>query len=276
MDFITKIQLKEVMETYSVHIKTFFVMFILILLFIIYSHSNMNQDDELTYIVYRQCWGWVFISIISLMILSFSPTYYVMIARMLLAFVIIGMADISASLPEYGVHEYSLPWLSFGYIMIIISPNFWKSNWFIFTLCFIYFALRIYFKYGYMPEKFMLTLYACIFYFVTAAVLLNSKLKRLWTAILKSEKLVEEMKKLLTIFPNGVIIHSGYSNESWTTVFSNKQFQSQILGLKTELSLFDSIEIKFRKSGKINENLISTSLKKLLKNHQKRISFIRW
>ena len=79
-----------------------------------------------------------------------------------------------------------------------------------------------------MPGEFMLTIVACIFSFATAAVLLNSKLKRLWSAIIKSEKLAEEMRKLLTIFPNGVIIHSGYSNESWATVFSNRQFQSQI------------------------------------------------
>ena len=124
-----------------------------------------------------------------------------------------------------------------------------------------------------MPEKFKLTTYACLFYFVTAAILLNSKLKRLWVEILKSEKLVKEMKKLLTIFPNGVIIHSGYSQENWETVFSNIQFQTQIIGIKKKIDSFDSIEVKFKNSSQTDKNSVSMSLKKLLKIHQKRSAF---
>ena len=190
---------------------------------------------------------------------------------MFLAFVIIGMADLSTSFPEYAIHEYWLPWLSFAYIMLIIAPNYWKSNWLIFAACFTYFAVTIYLKYGYVSERFKLWMLAWIFYFVTASLLLSSKLTNLWAAILKNEKLVNETKKLLTIFPNGVIIHSGFTANKFQTVFSNEQFKSQILGIHRQLSLFESIEINFEQREDDVGNSISMNLKKLLKRHQHKI-----
>lgn len=88
---------------------------------------------------------------------------------------------------------------------------------------------------------------------------------------MKNEKLVNETKKLLTIFPNGVIIHSGFTANKFQTVFSNEQFKNQILGIHRQLSLFESIEINFEQSEDDVGNSISMNLKKLLKRHQHKI-----
>lgn len=155
--------------------------------------------------------------------------------------------------------------------MLIIAPNYWKSNCLIFVMCFTYFAATIYLKYGYVSERFQLTMLACIFYFVTASLLLSSKLNNLCAAILKHEKLAHEMKKLLTIFPNGVVIHSGFAAATPQTVFSNEQFKSQILGIHRQLSMFESIEVNFDGDEHAVDDSISTSLTQLLRRHQRKI-----
>ena len=141
-----------------------------------------------------------------------------------------------------------------------------------FAFSFLYYLVRMQMKYGEIDERFKMAIIGTIVYFNIASSLMNSKLKNLWSAIIKSKKLAKEMKKLLTIFPNGVIIHSGYDSNIIQTVFSNRQFKSQILGLQKEISLFDSIEIRFKEKESFDENSISMSLKKLLINHQNKVS----
>ena len=227
--------------------------------------------DEVSFATLKSVIIWTILAIISLIIIIFCPSYYIMIARMFLCYVVMSMADMSTAFPEYSIHEYWLPCLSFWYLMVIIAPNYWKSNCLIFLLWFIYFAICVYLKYGHIPERFKLAWYATLFYFIMASLLLNSKMNQLCSAILKNEKLVEEMKKLLTIFPNGVLIHSGFPYEGQKPIlFSNQQFMTQIVGLNKRINQFETIEVSFQENAQ-REDMISTNLKNLLENHQKKL-----
>ena len=269
--FIIKLQLNDIIDKHSFKIKMFFTLLVLILLYIVYSHLTLIENDEVAYQTLKGVVGWTILAIISLFIIIFWPAYYIMIARMFMWFVLICLANMSTAFHEFAIHEYWLPWLSFWYLMVIIAPNYWKSNCLIFISCFIYFVIWVYLKYGEITVRFKLTTYATIFYFIMASLLLNSKMNQLWSAILKSEKLAVEMKKILTIFPNGVLIHSGLTdNVQKQVIFSNQQFMNQIVGIDKKIKEFESIEVNVQKHS-VDSVLVSMSLKSLLLQHQRKV-----
>ena len=81
------------------------------------------------------------------------------------------------SLNEYTLHEYWLPWLSFWYIMVIIAPNYWKSNCVVFAISFGYFIRNIEGKFIDVNDRFKMSIFGVIVYFTIASSLMNSKLK---------------------------------------------------------------------------------------------------
>ena len=105
------------MKSIQLTLKYFFIFIISVLSFVIYKHLTMEEINDITSeetkLVVRVGTGWIIMSIISLFIIVYCPSYYIVIARMFLAFVVVGNAEMNASLPAYAVHEYWLPWLSF-------------------------------------------------------------------------------------------------------------------------------------------------------------------
>ena len=48
-EFITKMQMTEITEKYQIYIKSFFIVLIIILSFVVYVHLNLNEIDEMSY-----------------------------------------------------------------------------------------------------------------------------------------------------------------------------------------------------------------------------------
>ena len=89
--------------------------------------------------------------------------------------------------------------------------------------------------------------------------------------MLANQKLVKEMRRLLKIFPNGVIIHSNPVPSSSVKLI-NRNFREKISDIKNRLAKLDEIEVKFNKTDERDSSTsrhlyseANTTLAKLLK-----------
>ena len=111
-----------------------------------------------------------------------------------------------------------------------------------------------------MPSQLSVTTFLGSVWFFICNLVLYSKLKELYETIMKSEKLVKEMKKILQILPHGVII-AAKNQDAKTHLFTNEFFNSKIFEIRHKLQELDrlQVEIKSERSPpareKIGQNL---------------------
>lgn len=138
------------------------------------------------------------------------------------------MVDMCMASKVYVVHEYIMPCIGFCYMIIIIIPNQWKSNCLIWSLCIIYYAQQVYSKYGYLSVSFWISFTTSIMYFTVSSLVLFSKLQQLYEYIHKTETMRMDMKRLLEVFPNGVLILTK-DQEDERVNFTNREFDKQFV-----------------------------------------------
>ena len=90
----------------------------------------------------------------------------------------------------------------------------------------------------------------------------NTKIK------IKSEKLIEEQKRILTLFPHGVIIRSRSNLSDGKTIFTNQEFEAQIVKIRNKFREFDDVKVQCTVSEIDDSKFYETTLLKFLQNHQ--------
>ena len=85
---------------------------------------------------------------------------------------------------------------------------------------------------------------------------------------IQSEKLIEEQKRILTIFPHGVIIRSWNNLSDGKTIFSNQEFDAQIVKIRNKFREFDDVKVQCAVSDIDDSKFIETTLLKFLQSHQ--------
>jgi len=109
-----------------------------------------------------------------------------------------------------------------------------------------------------------------VVYFTVSSIVLNWKLTSLYSLILKNEKLVDEMKKLLTIFPYGVIIQKCADTGHKEVVFSNREFETKICEVKRSIEEMKTVTVKYPNKNDTTQAVI-TDLYKCLDKHQHKL-----
>jgi signal transduction histidine kinase len=89
---------------------------------------------------------------------------------------------------------------------------------------------------------------------------------------LKSEKLVKEMKRILQIFPNGVLICPGKSEDIQGEYYTNENFEKDIFEIRRKLSELDTVEVKYKNSEEIANPPKTTTLLHFLMTQQKKLN----
>jgi hypothetical protein len=69
-----------------------------------------------------------------------------------------------------------------------------------------------------------------------------------------SKKSAEETTRLLEVFPHGVIIQSGDSDDNFKVEFTNKEFNEQIRAIRNKVDELETVDI-VEDNGKIEHNL---------------------
>jgi hypothetical protein len=104
---------------------------------------------------------------------------------------------------------------------------------------------------------------ACILgsaYFTNAARMLYLQVRELYKLLLENKRLISEMKRVLEIFPHGVIIQSRTKKTLSKIHFSNQDFQSQICYLKDDIKELRTIKVLYKKSQDANSKQIKSNL----------------
>jgi len=87
-------------------------------------------------------------------------------------------------------------------------PTQWKMNSLSFAFGFFYLSVQIYFRLGFLSADAIVNLMCGTLYFTMSNYVLHSNLNILYKLIRENEKLVNEMKRLLQVFPESVIIRT--------------------------------------------------------------------
>ena len=110
-------------------------------------------------------------------------------------------------------------------------------------------------------------------WFILTNILLNIRLKSLYENILKCEKLIAEMKKILHILPHGVIItDSQKAAAGEENCFTNREFDTHIWNIRNKLEELQNVEITLSEK-KVSEELKKnkSTLHSLLQEQQRKI-----
>jgi hypothetical protein len=96
------------------------------------------------------------------------------------------------------------------------------------------------------------------------------KFRNLYKVLFQNNKLIKEMKRLLEIFPESVIIRSKNSDSKSQTFYSNNEFNRDIANIKNNLDELKNIKVTFSPSEKeFHKNDSSLCLSKYLKKRAK-------
>ena len=127
-------------------------------------------------------------------------------------------------------------------------PNQWKLNCLAFTVGGLYYIVKIYQGFDNVPVDLPCSTLITRIIANCACYLMNSKMKGLYRVILKNERLIAEMKKIIQLFPHGVLIHSE------DTCFTNEEFDSNIKRIRERLEELDNVAVKFSDSARNNQS----------------------
>ena len=141
--------------------------------------------------------------------------------------------------------------VSFNWLAAVFSSAY-KSNCVVFGFSMIIFIMRISLKFGF-SISFVIWMILLSAQFILTSVLLANKDKLLWQIILKNEKLAKEMRRLLEVFPYGVIIQLKNSSPETSNVFTNDEFNKNVLNVKSRIEELSSVKIEFKDEDKAND-----------------------
>jgi hypothetical protein len=107
-------------------------------------------------------------------------------------------------------------------------------------------------QYGHLPVPLLCSVWIACMYFAFAAWILYRKMHNLYQLLLQNQKLNQEMKRLLQIFPESVIIRFMNENqpekspsESEKLCFTNHEFDSNICDVKNSIDALKKFKVEF-------------------------------
>ena len=121
----------------------------------------------------------------------------------------------------------------------------------------------------------VLSLFSTIFYFISGSYSVYSQFKELHKVNISNEKLANEMKRLLEVFPESVFICSKEPETQQTSVWTNYQFEQEICKVQESIDELNKVFVRVNSE---NEELeeskeyITDTLNELIYRHQNTVS----
>lgn len=166
-----------------------------------------------------------------------------------------------------------------------LLPTQWKWNIIAFDASIIYYIVMVKITYDKLTVEFVLSALLAMFYYSISAIVLNKKNRNLYQTLLQNQKLNKEMKKILEIFPEGVIITTSDSeidtpkernlkeSQLPSVLFTNHKFDLNICDLKSSIKELKDVVISYETSepetGSSDE--VVTTLNDFLKNQEQKL-----
>ena len=126
------------------------------------------------------------------------------------------------------MNEWCMGFVGALFNMWIWLPQMFHTNAISIILGSIYFIFSVYYWYGEMGLTVKISLFFTIFYLILGLYSVYAQFKELHKVIFTNEKLANEMKRLLEVFPESVFICSKDLKNQKVTVWTNYQFEQDI------------------------------------------------
>ena len=186
-----------------------------------------------------------FVYLFICLILSHMSTYFIpYIVTVSILFFFYLNAKITTGEDEYKFSEYYVSTITISYLLIVILPSQWKINSLSFVAGLGYCYYEVCVKYGdQVPEDLKIVFISGSTYFTVTSLVLYLRLRTLYGLVSKTEKLIDEMKRLLQVFPESVIIRtSGEDEVKKKKYFANHQFNTRICDIQNEILKINKIK----------------------------------
>jgi signal transduction histidine kinase/uncharacterized protein YneF (UPF0154 family) len=174
----------------------------------------------------------------SYLILKYKSEYFKILVPINILMIMIMTSSTGMGFTSYRMMEFMLTNVSFSALQVLIMPTHWKLNWVAFSLGSFFFVVQNYMTYNELPIELFSGTFLCVFFFNWFWYLAYYKLKLLLEMILKNEKLVNEIRKIIESFPHSVLIESA---EGW---YTNTEFQKAFRGVGSKLEELRKIKVK--------------------------------
>ena len=238
-------QIDDTIKKYSIYIKIgiLALLGIVTVLLIIFTLGEMRNTKHGVNMINQLVSAFVYLFLC--LVLSHMSTHlipYILTLTILFFFYI--NAKITTGEDQYKFSEYYTTTIMIAYLMIVIMPSQWKINSLSFVAGLGYCYYEMFVKYGdQVPEDLKIIFIAASLYFTVTSLVLYLRLITLYGLVSKTEKLIDEMKKLLQVFPESVIIRTSEKNEvKRKKYFANRQFNTRICNIQNKILKINKIK----------------------------------
>ena len=210
-------------------------------LFTLYWTTTLGESTFGKNFKFLLLWALIYLSICLAVSHFFGHLIPYLIALSILFYICLG-GEISFARGEYIFSEYFIAIMAFCQLLVSMLPTQWKMNSLSFAIGFFYLSVQIYVRFGFLSADAIFNLVCGTFYFTVSNYILHSNLSILYKLIRENEKLVNEMKRLLQVFPESVIIRTqDVKNSKKMKYFANHRFSTQICDIQNEISKINSL-----------------------------------
>jgi hypothetical protein len=180
---------------------------------------------------------------ISWWIIHFSPKNISLVIPCFILVTSIVFADFLTFKEEYEFDEYISTVFCWIYLLATMFPHSWKLSCASLTIGSLYMSMSVFKKYTKVPIQFYASFFFNSFYFWVLCYIVNYRLKELYKTIHYNENLITQNKKVVEVFPHGVIIENTTFEERNNICFANKEFTSQIRNIRSRIEELENIEV---------------------------------
>jgi hypothetical protein len=110
--------------------------------------------------------------------------------------------------------------------------------------------------YDVIPIPLVISIMVAILYYILGSWVIYINFKNVYQLLFEKKKLIEETRRIIDVFPEGVIIHSKIQQNLSEDYYSNNVFAKSIANFQDQISHLSEVDIRYRDSV---ENSINAS-----------------
>lgn len=273
--YIFRTQIDSLIKNYILAIKSLIiavVVFCIILNSVYYIFELNNTQIGWVFIV-QVYYLMAYLSLCYLMVhffVSFTP-FLIPLSVLFLLFITV---NIGTGSEKYQVTEYMLPATWLVNILIVVVPSQWSINSLAFIGGMCYYIHQVNSHYGVVPVPLLWAIWLSTMYFTFTSYILFRKLRTLYKLLRENQKLNAEMKRLLQIFPESVIIRTkDFGEIDGNQYFANQEFKTRICDINKHVNQLNRIVLSFNDDKHDDSELVKsrTTLETFLKHQEEQL-----
>jgi len=280
---VFNIQIDHIVKSYITQIKVVILLLIFLnaIVVVVYYAFGITQTKYEINFVQQLCHLLIYLTL-SIAVIHIFPNVTPYLIPVTIMFFMFLTTQISTAGDEYKFSEYFMTNCLGANMLVVMLPSQWKANSLAFIAGMIYLWVNMFFSYQTFSFELVMSSILGSIYFCITWLTLYCRMRSLYVLIAKNQKLINEMKRLLQVFPESIIIRAnGTGTKRIKKYYANRHFTTRICDIKEEIKNIDKIEwnIDTPKSGSDESESFKTYLHAFLKQQEDKIKdkkFVEW